>query len=133
MPSEDKKLCLLQKSTETDSGLEICGYLWTVDCSIYITDSAEPRWGTAYSEWCVFSEMIMPKMTMLIDFSPFKDKNGRLLKEGDEVVLGRLKCEYTVCQREDDQWYLKGIDDLTLHSTLAAATEYTNSIYLKGD
>ena len=117
MPSKDKKLCLLRKSDDTDSGLEICGYLWTVEGVVLFADYNEDlEWNINDGFWSNYRRDDICDFDMLIDFSDSPDKNGRLLKEGDIVKVDYGWCidkEFSgVITLKDGRWMVYGIKDM---------------------
>ena len=110
------RLCLLKKS-DLPSGYEIC-------------DEIGIQW------YGVSSSLAIPKFDKLIQVSPFEDKNGRVLKEGDEVESpsgGKYIVVY-----EYGRWTIdcSGDSDLSLPLLIAEngmELEYTGSVFLKGE
>ena len=70
-------------------------------------------------------------MSKLIQFSPFKDKNGRLLKEGDEVYSDKYKKTGIITHDSDGLWSVDFPDGFAGCPIESERYKYTGNIYLK--
>ena len=101
---------------------------------VFTRPNINPRWDDSedMTDWLTGIDFDFINHDKLIHFSPFKDKNGRELKEGDEIEFGSGH-PYTVIQGESGTWIIvskRGNNRLTMYPVLAEAAEYTGSIYL---
>lgn len=116
MPSSEVRLGLLNADSK------ICGELILKNSSIFHRKTEKDRWELLKE---------MPIFDKLIQFSPFEDSKGRLLKEGDvlQTKSGMTKMTLSLV---DGVWLVdvKG-DKIQLYSSGAKALEYTGNIFLE--
>ena len=129
---DDKKLCLLEKSTETESGFVICGYLWlTKSGNFYLWDGEDVDWSFNNNKWRDYDKSLFP--AKFIDFSPFEDKNGRLLKDGDEVYSVKYERIGIITHEKGELWCVDFPEGFAGCPIEPERYKYISSIYLKGE
>ena len=130
MPTKEIKLMVVIPDDSLESGYMRIGYLWFKEGALYSFDATkiEPEWilgsGWERVKYALASEC------NYIHQSPFKNKNGRELWDGDKVRMwertGRVK--FTDLGIWTILWDDGGCVNLWLY---APSIEYTGSIYRK--
>ena len=128
MPVDEVRLGLVKKSDKLRSGFVICGYLWIVEGVILFADYYnELEWNINDGFWSNYRRDDICDFDKLIHFSPFPDKNGRLLKEGDRIETeqgSKFILEYV-----DGSWFVDG--NVPFYKSSGKQFKYTGNIFLE--
>ena len=110
---------------------KLIGFLWIISDSVYFMD-IDTDWTDPTKGYSLLSDPVkMPSFDKLIQFSPFEDKNGRLLKEGDRVK-NASGATAIVCIEKNGTWIVKYSSGYEAWLEIKAyQLEYTGSIFLE--
>jgi len=132
MPTKEIRFGLITKDDTMESGYLLYAYLWILEDMVLEADYKDDlEWDIDDNTWSFYERKFLLEQNKFIQFSPFEDKNGRLLKEGDKVYSDKYETEGIVTHDADGLWcvnFLTGYNGCPIESE---RYEYTGSIYLE--